>query len=194
MKNNTRQSMPRIHVTDYAQAQGRLKEIYDELLRKRGKLADIHKIQSLRPESIARHMDLYMEIMFSRSELSRAQREMMAVVVSVANGCQYCTMHHLQAVKHYIKDERQVEAITQWPMENILNNEDAALCNFAHHLTLHPDEHEENDYTHALRENGFSNEAILDAVLVIAYFNFVNRIALSLGLQADEKEMEGYKY
>jgi hypothetical protein len=31
-------------------------------------------------------------------------------------------------------------------------------------------------------------------VLVIAYFNFVNRIALSLGLQADDKEMKGFKY
>jgi hypothetical protein len=31
-------------------------------------------------------------------------------------------------------------------------------------------------------------------VLVIAYFNFVNRIALSLGLKASESEMKGYKY
>jgi len=186
--------MPRIHVTDHPQAQGRLKEIYDDLLQKRGKLADIHQIQSLRPESIVKHMELYMEIMFSRSELSRARREMMAVVVSVANGCQYCTMHHLQALKHYIKDKQQLEAITRWPREEIISEADSALCNFAHHLTLHPDEHEENDFTQALRVNGFSDEAILDAVLVIAYFNFVNRIALSLGLQPDEKEMEGYKY
>ena len=186
--------MPRIHVTDHNHAQGRLKEIYDDLLQKRGKLADIHKIQSLRPESIVKHMELYMEIMFSRSPLTRAQREMMAVVVSVANGCQYCTMHHLQAVKHYIKDPQQLEAITQWPQEGILNDADTALCNFARHLTIHPYEHEGNDFTQALRVNGFSDEAILDAVLVIAYFNFVNRIALSLGLQADDKEMGGYKY
>ena len=186
--------MPRIHVTDHNHAQGRLKEIYDDLLQKRGKLAKIHQIQSLRPESIVKHMELYMEIMFSRSPLTRAQREMMAVVVSVTNGCQYCTLHHLQAIKHYIKDERQLEAITHWPRENILNDKDTALCNFARHLTLYPDEHEKNDFTQALREIGFSDEAILDAVLVIAYFNFVNRIALSLGLLADEKEIDGYKY
>ena len=186
--------MPRIHVIDHAQARGRLKEVYDDLLQKRGKLADIHQIQSLRPESIAKHMELYMEIMFSRSELSRARREMMAVVVSVANGCQYCTMHHWQAVKNYIKDPQQLEAIIGWPQKGILSDADSALCDFARHLTLHPGEHEENDHTRTLRENGFSDEAILDAVLVIAYFNFVNRIALSLGLQADEKEMAGYKY
>jgi hypothetical protein len=72
--------MNRIKVIQHEEATGRLKEIYDDLLQKRGKLADVHKIQSLRPESIVAHMDLYMEIMFSKSELSRAEREMMAVL------------------------------------------------------------------------------------------------------------------
>jgi uncharacterized peroxidase-related enzyme len=186
--------MPRIPVIDHANAQGRLKEIYDEILKSRGKIADIHQIQSLRPESIVKHMELYMEIMFSRSPLSRAQREMMAVVVSVANGCQYCTMHHLQALKHYIKDEKALNAITSWPTENVLDHSNAALCDFARHLTLTPQEQEEVDFTRPLRHQGFTDEAILDAVLVIAYFNFVNRIALSLGLQASEEEMKGYQY
>lgn len=46
----------------------------------------VSPIQSLRPESIVEHIDLYLEIMFSKSELSRAEREMMAVVVTV---CRY---------------------------------------------------------------------------------------------------------
>jgi len=186
--------MPRIPVIDPTNAQGRLKEIYDDILKSRGKLADIHQIQSLRPESIVKHMELYMEIMFSRSHLTRAQREMMAVVVSVANACQYCIMHHMQALQHYIKDEKNLHAITHWPAPDIMDKTNSALCDFAHHLTLSPEEHEENDFTQLLRQQGFSDEAILDAVLVVAYFNFVNRIALSLGLKASESEMKGYKY
>jgi uncharacterized peroxidase-related enzyme len=81
--------MARIRTISHAEATGRLKEIYGQLIQNRGKLAEVHQIQSLRPESIIKHMELYMEIMFSRSELSRAEREMMAVVVSVANGCAY---------------------------------------------------------------------------------------------------------
>lgn len=83
--------MARIPVIEYEAAEGRLLEIYNEIIEKRGKLAKIHKIQSLRPESIIRHIDLYLEIMFTRSDLSRADREMMAVVVSASNGCNYCT-------------------------------------------------------------------------------------------------------
>jgi alkylhydroperoxidase family enzyme len=41
---------------------------------------------------------------------------------------------------------------------------------------------------------GLSDSGILDAVLVIAYFNFVNRIVLSLGLEFTPEEAAGYKY
>ncbi len=186
--------MARINVIDYHEADRRLKEIYDDLMQKRGKLADIHKIQSLRPESIVRHMELYLDIMFGKSSLSRARREMIAVVVSVANGCQYCTMHHLQALRHYIHDDQYLKAITQWPTKGIMIDEDAALCDFALHLTRHPGEHENTDFTEQLKKQGFTDDGILDAVLVTAYFNFVNRIALSLGLRAEDHEMQGYKY
>lgn len=56
----------------------------------RGKLARIHKIQILNPDTIVKHTDLYMSIMFGRSPLGRAQREMMAVVVPAADDCEYC--------------------------------------------------------------------------------------------------------
>lgn len=103
--------MSRIKVIEPKEATGRLKEIYDDLIKKRGKLADVHKIQSLRPESIVAHMDLYMEIMFSKSELTRAEREMMAVVVSAANGCEYCQMHHAQALNNYWKNDEKISRL-----------------------------------------------------------------------------------
>ena len=56
--------MTRIKVIKYEEATGRLKEIYDDLVAKRGKLAEVHTIQSLRPESIVKHMELYLEIFF----------------------------------------------------------------------------------------------------------------------------------
>jgi uncharacterized peroxidase-related enzyme len=186
--------MARIHVTTYADATGRLKEIYNDLLAKRGKLADIHQIQSLRPESIVKHMELYMEIMFSRSELSRSEREMLAVVVSIANGCAYCQSHHEMALKHYVKDATKLNAIRSDFNSPVLSEREKALCGFAQHLTLAPASHEENDHTRILHTIGLSDAAILDVVLVVAYFNFVNRIALSLGLEMNNQEISGYKY
>ncbi|MEX0771234.1 MAG: carboxymuconolactone decarboxylase family protein [Balneolaceae bacterium] len=92
---------PFIKIIDSNEAKGRLKQVYEDLINKRGKLADIHKIHSLNPESLVRHMDLYMTLMFGESPLGRAQREMIAVVVSTVNHCEYCIQHHTEALLNY---------------------------------------------------------------------------------------------
>ena len=67
------------------------------------------------------------------------------------------------------------------------------LCTPVKSLTENPNG-ENKELTDKLRSLGLSDRAILDAALVIAYFNFVNRIVLGLGLAVNEKELEGYKY
>ncbi len=47
------------------------------------------RVHSHRPAALAAHMGLYKTLMFERSALSRAQREMIAVVVSQINRCHY---------------------------------------------------------------------------------------------------------
>lgn len=186
--------MTRIKVVQHNEATGRLKEIYDGLVESRGKLADVHKIQSLRPESIIAHMSLYMEIMYSKSELSRAERELMGTVVSVANGCKYCTKHHAEALNHYWKDDSRIEKLIKGNYFDILSPKETALVEFAKQLTLNPSEHENKDFTVTLKDLKLSDAAILDAVLVTAYFNFVNRIVLSLGVELETDSGTGYKY
>ncbi|MFO7874916.1 MAG: peroxidase-related enzyme [Bacteroidales bacterium] len=186
--------MTRIAVVDYPEADGRLKEIYDGILDQRGKLAAVHTIQSLRPESIKQHMDLYMGVMFSRSELSRAEREMMAVVVSVANGCEYCQTHHAEALNHYWKNDDKIHLLKQYAADEFLTHREKVLCDYARSLTLEPSLHENADHTKALRDVGLGDQGILDATLVVAYFNFVNRIVLSMGLQVEDDGGRGYTY
>ena len=55
----------------------------------RGEIANILKIHSLRPDVLIAHLDLYRKLMFGRSELTRMERETIAVAVSVLNHCHY---------------------------------------------------------------------------------------------------------
>jgi len=186
--------MARIKVVEPDNADGRLKEIYEDIVKKRGKLAEVHKIQSLRPESIVNHMDLYMEIMFTRSDLSRAEREMMAVVVSVGNECEYCRLHHAEALNHYWKDNEKLSLLISDFRDAGLSEKEIALCEFARELTLHPGSFQDETMIDKLRETGLADNAILDATLVVAYFNFVNRIVLSLGVESNNNELKGYNF
>lgn len=186
--------MSRIKVISHEASQGRLREIYENLVATRGQLAEVHKIQSLRPESIVKHMELYLEIMFSRSPLSRAERELIAVVVSVANGCGYCAEHHGAALLHYWKDASRLEKLKEHYTKAGLSAREEHLCTYAESLSLEPGAHEKNDFTISLKAFGFSDEEILDASLVISYFNFVNRMVLGLGVELEPNKGTGYKY
>ena len=60
-----------------------------------------------------------------------------------------------------------------------LSPADRALCAFAEKLTLAPASMAEADVA-ALRAHAFDDRAIHDATQVVAYFNYINRIADAL--------------
>lgn len=70
-------------------ASAELKETYDRVVGERGTLSNILRIHSVNPTTLLAHLTLYVDVMFGKSDLSRAERETMAVVVSSVNGCHY---------------------------------------------------------------------------------------------------------
>ncbi len=186
--------MAYIKVIPYQESEGKLKEIYEDLIKKRGKLAAVHQIQSLNPESIVQHMDLYLGVMFGRSPLSRAHREMMAVVVSTANRCKYCISHHAGALNHFWKDPEKVQLLSKDYLQVELTESQRVLCDYAYDLTRNPINIEESDQIQSLKDVGWEDRAILDAALVISYFNFVNRMVLGLGVHLEGEDSQGYNY
>lgn len=186
-------SKPWIRVIRPPQAEGRLKEIYDDIREKRGKIAEIHIIHSLHPESLLAHMDLYLTLMFGRSPLHRRERELLGVATSAVNACDYCVAHHSDALARYEKRQAYIRKVQQRAWED-LEPRDRALCRFAEKLTRTPWAVKMGDLE-ALQAHGYDDTAILDIVQIIAYFNFVNRLVLGLGvpLESDE-ERQGYRY
>jgi len=184
--------MPWIREIEVSEAQGKLAETYAGLIKQRGKVANILKVHSLNPEAMGDHLDLYMTIMFGKSGLSRAEREAIAVVVSASNECEYCVHHHAEALRRYIKDE---EIIAMLMSADGLETLEPRLSNIVRHaekLTTAPGAMTESDLGE-LRAVNLSDDDILDLTLVVAYFNFVNRIALGLGVAYNEDELSGYR-
>jgi alkylhydroperoxidase family enzyme len=64
-------------------------EEYEAAVERAGKVFNVVKSMSLSPEAMRASMRLYREVMYGESELTREQRELLAVVVSTANDCYY---------------------------------------------------------------------------------------------------------
>ncbi len=83
------QTMPHIELIGPDDAEGALLREYEAALRRAGRLWNIVSIQCHTPAILQASMHLYQVIMHGPSPLSRAQREMLAVVTSQVNECHY---------------------------------------------------------------------------------------------------------
>lgn len=81
--------MPWIPITPRSHADAPLAAAFAEVAGARGTVADILGVHSVHPEVMTAHLRLYRELMFAPSELSRAEREIVAIAVSRANDCFY---------------------------------------------------------------------------------------------------------
>lgn len=174
-------------------ATGDLKRAYEEVLRARGKISNIMRVQSLNPNALRSHLELYVNLVYGKSGLSRAEREMIATAISASNCCDYCVSHHGEALRFYLKNGDQLTAFKHGQVPETVPQRTKALIDYALKLTLEPKTVVRQDLE-ALQGIGISDSEILDLVLLTAYVNYVNRVAQGLGVEHDEKEAQGYKY
>lgn len=172
-------------------ASGELAKVFDDLIRRRGKLSNIMKVHSLNPGAMQKHLDLYVHLMFGPSGLSRADREAIAVAVSATNNCAYCVSHHAEALSHYENSDAISDMLKGLRFLD-LPERTAKILSYAARLTDKPASITVKDINE-LREFGLSDKDILDVNLITSYFNFVNRVALGLGVSFSAEETEGYK-
>ena len=71
------------------EASGRLAKTYGAAVQRAGRVFGIVRAMSLAPAVLDASLGLYQRVMFAKEGLTRAQREMLAVVTSRANDCHY---------------------------------------------------------------------------------------------------------
>ena len=70
-------------------ATGLLKKLYDDAIRRGGRVWGIVQVMSLNPPVLRDSMSFYTSVMKGDSPLSRVQRELLATVVSSELNCRY---------------------------------------------------------------------------------------------------------
>ncbi len=182
-----------IHVIGEDESNGELKARYEDVSRRRGQVSNVMKAHSLDPEAMRLHLDLYVHLMFGKSALSRAQREMIAVAVSQANRCAYCATHHGEALLAHVHDRAFLENLKKDFESSSLTCKDRVMLQYAVKLTKNPGEVAESDIQ-SLRQASFNDEDILRINLITSYFNFANRIVSGLGVPLETARERVYNY
>ncbi|WP_421991411.1 alkylhydroperoxidase domain protein [Roseococcus sp.] len=116
----------------------------------------------------------------TKAGLPRAERELAATAVSRLNGCIYCASVHARFSATYSKRDVDVDQLLAEGVETELGNSWNAVVEASVALTRTPlafgPEHIER-----LRADGLDDLAIADLIQSAAFFNWANRLMLSLG-------------
>ena len=183
--------MTRIKTVPFDEADTNLHDLYRVIETERGSLAEIHKSLSLRPDLVDAHFKLYKNLMLSETtSLSRAERELIAVTVSLHNGSAYCAAHHGKSLEEHGGDP--VHLSYHRPISSGAGGDlrEQALLEFSRALALEPT-HIGDDEVEKLRAVGFKDQEILEIVMIVSYFCMANRFthALDVELERDYEKM-----
>ena len=128
---------------------------------------------------------MYNDLMLGASNLSKLEREMIAVVVSSVNKCYYCLTAHGAAVRQLSGNPILGEQmVMNWRVAD-LDARQTAMLEFSENLTVASAKTTEAD-RQALRDVGFTDRDIFDIASVAAFFNMTNRVASATNMKPNE--------
>lgn len=124
--------------------------------------------------------------------ITRREREILATVVSVRNGCSYCHALHVHELGAFLADHWLAHRISLDHREVAeLSAREHALIELAFTLTDDPREVDDATIT-GLRDLGLDDVDLYEAVQIVAALNATNRISLALGLLPDRELFENH--
>jgi len=132
------------------------------------------------PQTLKHRTPLFNAIMYEKSGLPRAERELGAMAASFINGCVYCMATHASRFIALTKRPDVVEAIFEQGKDARLEERMQLIYDFAIRLSESPIAITEADVVQ-LRDAGFSKLEIYDLIQSVALFGWANRLMHSLG-------------
>ena len=149
-----------------------------------GFIPRIFREQLVRPDLIASEAQLIEALLFGKGALTRIQKEYILLAVSSANSNIYFPAVHSQTLQFLGVKIEQSAAVAANYRQAGLAESDVLLLDFAQKLVLQGNKFSAED-VEQLRAKGFSDEEILEAVLMVGVTCLLNTIQFGLGTEPD---------
>ncbi len=143
---------------------------------KSGFVPNVFLVLANRPDEFRAFFAYHDALMERDSGLTKAEREMIVVATSGANGCQYCVVSHGAILRIRAKNPLIADQVAINYRKADLTPRQRAMLDFA--MTICLDAAAVDDLDRArLAEHGFSADDIWDIAAITAFFALSNRMA-----------------
>lgn len=165
--------MPAIAPVAPEQATAELKPVYQSLTQNLGRVPNFLAMLAHKPEVLKNFLPLYQAIT-GPGALEQRYKELAYLKTAMTNGCEYCSRAHIASSKNAGVTDAQVAALTFYRKSSQFDEKDKVVLHFADQVTRAAATVRE-DHLQPLRAF-FTEEQIVELVMVIAVANFTNRI------------------
>ena len=137
------------------------------------------------PEPLARLAPFTEHLLYGPSPFSLGERELLAAYFGALSGCDYVRQSHRHAAIAHGLDPGYVDAVIGDPEQPEADDPLASLLRFLRILTLQPRRVGQGDVATVLAA-GYSDEAVVHAVQLCAYWSLIVRIVEGVGIAGDD--------
>ena len=163
-----------------------LRGLFRKAREKIGFVPNVLRAYSFRPERLRTWFEHYKQLHEPTQNLDTAEREMIAVAVSMANSCLYCLVAHGAALREALGDPILADRITLDHRRAGLDERRSAILDFAVKVTERPLDCSAEDLER-FKGFGLSEEEVWDVVEIASMYNFTNRMSLACGMIPNEE-------
>lgn len=173
-------------VPDEADLPDDLQGLFRKARENLGFVPNVFRAYAFRPERLRTWFAHYKQLHVPTENLDAAEREMIAVAVSMANGCLYCLVAHGATLRELLGDPVAADRITLDYRKADLTPKQRAMLDYAVKLTTTPLACDAADLD-GLQREGFTLEEVWDVAEIAAMYNFTNRMSSATGMLPNEE-------
>jgi uncharacterized peroxidase-related enzyme len=163
-----------------------LRGLFAKARERLGFVPNVFRVYAFRPERLSAWFSHFRQLHEPTAHLDAADREMIAVVVSAANGCLYCLVAHGAALREELGDPVLGERISYDWRRAGLDPRRHAICAYAEKLTTRPREVTRADLQ-TLLDAGLELEEAWDVAEIASMYNLTNRMAMATNMLPNEE-------
>ena len=157
-----------------------IKKHFEAIKQVTGEVGETVRILALRPDILDATNTIVRTLLLAQTELDYETKETIAILVSLENGCSMCVGEHERIAGVLGIPEEKIKKVKQGLESLDSPEEKKSLLRFCVKSAKESHKATKADID-ALKEVGYSDSQLLEAVAIVGYFNYINTIVNSMG-------------
>jgi uncharacterized peroxidase-related enzyme len=169
--------MAHIQLPEFEEMAPAIQEKARPILEKTGKLGEIFKLLAIDEKVYFATDVMIQKYLLEETSLSYDIKEAIALLISKENGCKMCVDVHKSIAKMLGLSEQRIEEILEGVDAIQSDEKEKALLHFCIKASKKENYKIVKEEIDTLKEMGWSNQQVIEAVAITGYFNYINTLS-----------------